>query len=189
MTKGAKILLMGGGIWYFVEGMFGPLVAVFTDQVGGDIFNISWTWATYLFVYGVLSIVIGYYSDRYFDKKTLMVFGYGLNTIFTFGYLLVNDPLSLLIVQAGLGVAAALATPTWNALFDELTPNNSGGLAWGVSDGIANIITAVSIFIGAIIVTYFGFHVLFITMGIIQLFATIYQAKILYLDKNGKLDK
>lgn len=181
LSKGSKVLLIGGGLWYFGEGMFGPMIAVFTAQVGGDIFNISWAWSTYLLMYGVLSIFIGYYSDKMFDKATLMVMGYAVNTVFTFGYLLVHDPMSLLIVQAGLGVAAALATPTWNALFDELSASNVDGFAWGMSEAVASIVTAISILIGGYLITKTSFQTLFIVMGSIQVVATIYQARILFV--------
>jgi len=134
MSRGARILLIGGGFWYLGEGMFGPLLAVYTEQIGGDIFNISWAWSVYLLFYGVLSITFGYLAD-YYHKGWLMVGGYALNTVFTFAYLLVHDPYTLLLVQAGLGIAAAMATPTWNALFDEYTSAKVDGFAWGLSEG------------------------------------------------------
>lgn len=179
LNKGSKILLIGGGIWYFGEGMFGPLLALYTQEIGGSILNISWAWSVYLLVYGLLSIWFGYMSDR-FRKEWLMLGGYALNAIFTFGYLLVNTQYSLLIVQAGLGVAAAMATPTWNALFGQYAAKEVNGYAWGLSGGVTNIITAIAILIGGLIVSNYSFTVLFIVMGTIQVLATIYQAKILY---------
>ena len=35
LNKNLKILLYGGNIWYFAEGMLGPLFAVFTERIGG----------------------------------------------------------------------------------------------------------------------------------------------------------
>lgn len=179
LSSGSKILLIGGGIWYLGEGMFGPLLALFTQEIGGSILDISWAWSVYLLVYGLLSIWFGYMADR-FRKEWLMLGGYALNAIFTFGYLLVDDQYSLLFVQAGLGISAALATPTWNALFGQYAQGEINGYAWGLSGGVANIITAVAILIGGLIVNYYSFTTLFIVMGTIQVFATIYQAKILY---------
>jgi MFS family permease len=162
--------------------MFGPLLAVFTEQVGGDIFNVSWAWSVYLFVYGSLSIVIGYFAD-FLHKGWLMVAGYALNAVFTFSYLLVDDPLSLLVVQSGLGVAAALATPTWNALFDEWSSTDVDGYSWGLSEGVASIITAIAILVGGMVVYHYSFTVLFIAMGTMQVIATIYQSRILFIEQ------
>ena len=108
-----------------------------------------------------------------------MVLGYALNAVFTFGYLLVDTSAGLLLVQAGLGVAAAMATPTWNALFDEFSAKSVGGTAWGISEGMASIVTGVSILLGALIVSTYSFNILFLAMGAIQTVAAVYQAKIL----------
>ena len=117
LRKEAKVLLIGSGLWYFGEGLFGPLIAVFTGEIGGTLLDLSSAWAAYLIVYGALSMLFGKISDGRFSKEVLMVLGYALNAAFTFGYLLVETSADLLVVQAGLGVAAAMATPTWNALF------------------------------------------------------------------------
>ncbi|HYF28979.1 MAG TPA: MFS transporter [Candidatus Paceibacterota bacterium] len=179
MTREARILLIGSGIWYVGEGLFGPLLAVFSEEIGGTILDLSWAWAAYLIVYGVLSIVFGRLSDTSIDKGKLMVFGYALNAVFTFAYLLVTTPTGLFIVQAGLGVAAAMATPTWDALFDESSEASLDGTSWGLADGTANIITGITIVIGGLIVSYLSFQALFVLMGTIQVIATIYQARIL----------
>jgi MFS family permease len=183
LSKEAKVLLIGSGIWYFGEGLFGPLIALFSNSIGGTILDLSWAWASYLIVYGGLSIVFGKLSDTRLPKGELMVFGYALNALFTFGYLLVDSPMSLFFVQAGLGVAAALATPTWNALFDEYSGKGVGGTAWGISEGMASIVTGCSILIGAVVVNQYSFHTLFFCMGVIQTIAAIYQTKLLLLKR------
>lgn len=179
LNKHMKILLYGGNIWYFGEGMLGPLFAVFTERVGGDILDISWAWATYLILAGLLYIVVGKIIDKYDNAEKTMVLGYALNALFTFGYLFVSTPWHLIIVQAGLGVAAAMATPTWDALYAKHEDRKNGGFQWGLAGGEAEIITGVAIVIGGYIVSLVSFTALFLTMGIIQVIATIYQAQIL----------
>ena len=66
----------------------------------------------YIFLAGVLYIVVGKITDVHDSKEKVMVAGYALNALCTFGYLLVSQPGHLFVVQAGLGVAAAMATPT-----------------------------------------------------------------------------
>ena len=177
-SREIKILLYGGSIWYFGEGMLGPLFAVFSNRLGGNILDITIAWATYLIVSGVLNVIVGKISDRH-SKEKLMVLGYGLNALFTFGYLLVDSPFNLFLIQAGLGVASALATPTWYALFSEYTEKTRGGFTWGLTHGSSEIIDGVAVIIGGLIVSYFSFEALFITMGVIQTIAVIYQARIL----------
>ncbi|MFA6131068.1 MAG: MFS transporter [Patescibacteria group bacterium] len=180
LNKSIKILLYGGNLWYFGEGMLGPLLAVFTEKVGGDILDISWAWAIYLMVSGFLNIVIGKISDGARSKEKIMVAGYALNAVFTFGYLLVSAPWQLFLIQAGLGLAAAMATPTWDALYARHEDRRHDGFQWGLARGTSLVITGAAIIIGGCLVSRASFDALFITMGIIQTIAAIYQAQIIF---------
>lgn len=132
MSTTTKWLLVASSLWYFGEGLFGPLFAVFSEKVGGDLLDITWAWALYLIITGIAYVAIGRIFNRSKWKYHLIVIGYALNTIFTFAYLLVDDTSSLLLVQAGLGLAEAICTPSWDALFatdmEEKTTPFSGAL-------------------------------------------------------------
>lgn len=180
MKKQEKILLAGASFWWLGEGLFGPLFAVFAGRVGGNILDISWAWAIYLLVTGGLEIFIGRISDKIGHAK-LMIIGYSLNALFTFGYLFIHNTTGLFLIQAGLGVALALADPTWDALYSKYEDRGKAGLIWGLEHGIEELITGISIFLGGLIVSYFSFTTLFIIMGSIQVIGTIYQAKILFV--------
>lgn len=179
LNKKLRVLLNGGNIWFLGEGMLGPLFAIFAERIGGDILDISWAWATYLIVAGLLYIVIGEITDRYDNKEKIMVLGYALNALFTFGYLLVSSPWHLFLVQAGLGLAAAMATPTWDALYAKHEDRRHDGYQWGLAGGMAQVITGLAIVLGGYIVSYASFTALFLFMGVVQVIATIYQAQIL----------
>lgn len=187
MNQKVKILLYSNNIWMLGEGMLGPLFAIFAQRIGGSILDISWAWAIYLVVTGILVILIGRFSDiGIFKKEEIMIVGYIINAIFTFGYLLVDKPVHLFLVQAGLGIAAALTIPTWSALYAKHEDKKHDGYIWGLASGEAEILRGLAIIIGGLIISYFSFAFLFITMGIIQVFATIYQATIFKYSKSKK---
>lgn len=179
MNSKEKILLYSSNLWNFSEGMFGPLFAIFTQRIGGSILEVTWAWATYLIVTGIFVILIGRYSDHH-NKEKMMIAGYALSALFTFGYLLVETPLHLFFVQAGLGFSLALANPTWYALYSKYADKKSPGLVWGLADGESKISIGIAIIIGGFIVNTFSFEILFIVMGTIQVLATLYQATILW---------
>jgi len=179
MNKRIKILLHGSNLWYFGTGMLGPLFAVFAERIGGDILDISWAWATYLIITGLFIILIGKISDRNDNKEKLMVAGYALNAIFTFGYLFVSAPWHLFFVQVGLGIASALAMPTWEALYAKYEDRKHAGFEWGLVGGEGQILMGIAIVIGGFVVNYFSFKALFIIMGTVQVIAALYQARIL----------
>lgn len=91
-----RLLLIGSNLWYLGEGLFGPLFAVFTERVGGDILEITWAWAAYLIVTGIAMIIVGKLSDKMIAKEKLMVAGYALNALVTFSYLFVRTPVGAL---------------------------------------------------------------------------------------------
>lgn len=182
LRREERILLAGASFWWLGEGLFGPLFAVFAGKIGGSILEISWAWAIYLLVTGALEIFVGRISDKFGHAK-LMVAGYALNALFTFGYLFVSSPVGLFIVQAGLGVALALADPTWDALYAKFESPRRAGFIWGLEHGTEELITGVSIILGGLIVSYFSFTALFVIMGTIQTIGAIYQAKILYMGR------
>ncbi len=175
INKAERILLIGSNTWYFGEGMLGPLFAVFTERIGGDILDIAWAWATYLMVTGILMIVFGKLWDYTNNKSVIMVLGYALNAVFTFGYLFVDSPADLFIVQIGLGIASAMATPTWDALYSKHENHKKVGFLWGLSEGTALIITGVGMVAGGLIVEFYSFTTLFWIMGTVQVAATLYQ--------------
>lgn len=183
LTKTAKILLLGANIWYFGEGMMGPLFAIFAEKVGGDILDITWAWATYLIITGILYIVVGRLLNNKEYKEKAMVFGYALNALFTFGYLFVHSPIQLFLVQAGLGIAEAIGTPAWDALYAKNQTEEMDSYAWGLSTGQSQIVTGIAFALGGVITHFISFEALFITMGCIQVAAAIVTSQLLFLKK------
>lgn len=179
LSEPERILFWSSNIWSFSDGLLGPLFAVFTQRVGGDVLELTWAWALYLSVTGFCMVFVGKLGDR-IGHHYLSVLGYALTTLFTFGYLFVDSTLDLFIVQIGLGMALALSNPTWDALYDHYSGDGShDGFIWGYASAGRYIAQAVAILSGGLLVTYFSFETLFIIMGSISLFATYHQAKIL----------
>ncbi|MFZ3077899.1 MAG: MFS transporter [Candidatus Aenigmatarchaeota archaeon] len=172
MNRYQKVLLLSSFIWFFGEGLLGPLFAIFTQKIGGDILELTGAYAFYLITMGVLTIFVGRFSDHH-SKKYLMTIGYGLNAVVTFGYLFVDSPFKLFFVQGLLGVASALATPTWNSLFSIYEDKKHVGEEWGLDNGGSQIIIGIATMTGGLIITYFSFTTLFVLMGIIQVISTL----------------
>jgi MFS family permease len=171
--------LLGANLWYIGEGLLGPLLSIYTQQIGGDLLDLTWAWSAYLIVTGLCMFGVGAGADRLGKAEHLMVAGYALNALCTFAYLLVSSPAQLLLVQIGLGVANALATPTWDALYSRNAPAQRSGLLWGAAHGQEYLITGIALLVGGYLVYLTSFKVLFVVMGCIQVIATAFQALIL----------
>ena len=173
LSDRAKVLLYSNNLAMLGEGLLGPLYAIFTENIGGNIMDITWAWVVYLLVTGITIIFVGAYCDRPKVKKRLLLIGFILNAIFTFLYLVVDSPLKLFIIEGGLGFAAALTIPTWYALYSKYQVEEESGWAWGLAQGQSKILLALAMVIGGAVVVYYSFTALFISMGIIQVIATV----------------
>lgn len=179
-----RILLWGANIWFFGEGLLGPLFAVFTEKIGGDILDVSWAWSIFLVVTGVFYILFGKLIVAYnINHAKMLILGYGLNAVFTFGYLLVKTPEQLFLIQVGLGICEAIGSPLWDTLYAKSLHESHAAYAWGLAGGQSQIVTGIATLIGGFTVYYLSFNVLFIAMGTIQVIATIIQARLLFAYK------
>ncbi len=179
MNRAESVLLWSSNLLALGSGMLGPLYAVFAQQVGGDVFELTWVYALYLAIMGVGMIVSGKVGDRVGHERLLLV-GYMLITLATFGYLLVQSITGLLVVQVVMGVGMALQGPTWSALYDRHSGSGDrDGYVWGLSYGLWYIFQAISVLTGGYIVTRYSFDLLFLFMGALLVLSTGIQAQLL----------
>jgi len=183
MTRPIRLLLLASSLWYLSEGLLGPLFAVFTERIGGDLLDITGAWAAYLIASGVAYPIFGRLINRSRWKFRVIAIGYALNTVFTFAYLLVTDTHQLLIVQVGLGIAEAISTPSWDAFFASQLPDRNDTFAWGIANGHTQLISGIAIAIGGVIAKFVSFQALFLTMGTISLVATAVQVRLSWLEE------
>lgn len=181
-NKKEKTLLFANNLWYLSEGMLGPLFGVFCAKFNSSPMDISWVWALYLISVGVVVIGLGFISDFIYKEK-LLVLGYALQTVFTFCYVFVSSKQQLALLQIALGISGGLSTTTWYVLYARCEDKTHEGLTWGLANGLASIYTGVALLTGGMIIVYSSFETLFIMMGIVQFFATLYVSRLLFLEK------
>ncbi|MCE2844397.1 MAG: MFS transporter [Sediminibacterium sp.] len=184
LTKSTKILLIASSLWYFGEGLFGPLFAIYAEKIGGDLLDITWAWAFYLVTTGVFYFIVGKFYNHSPYKKHVMIVGYALNALLTFGYIFVSNPKELFILQIGLGLAEALSAPIWDSLFASNMEDTENTFHWSLATGHTHFVSGIAIAIGGLIANFISFDALFFTMGVIQVIATLVQAKLLFLKKS-----
>jgi MFS family permease len=179
LSRAEKILLWSSNISGFGVGMLGPLYAVFATEIGGNVFEVAWVYATYLMVMGVGMLIVGKYADT-FGLERILVAGRALNAVAAFSYLLVGSVQALVLVQVLVGIAHALREPTWYALYDKHSGDGSrDGYIWSLTTGLWYISSGIALLTGGYIVATYSFDTLFIVMGIVLTVSTLYQARIL----------
>ena len=183
MKRPTQLLLLASSLWYFSEGLLGPLFTVFSEQIGGNVLDVSTAWATYLIVSGLAYPVVGRILNRSRWKFRMIAVGYALNTVFTFAYLLVTNTHQLLVVQVGLGLAEAISTPSWDAFYASKLGHTDDTFAWGIAGGHPQFIAGIAMGIGGLIAHFASFRALFVTMGVISLLSTAVQVRLSWLEE------
>lgn len=163
MHKILKTLITSSIFYNFTAGMLGPIYALFVLQIGGELLVASSGIAIYTAVVGVLIFVFGHFEDR-LDKRKVFIIGRAVNVVGIAGYLFVSSPIDLFIVQAILGIAIAMMNPTFEALYSRGLRKGHEAFEWSTWEGSVYFAFSASAIIGGVIVTIFGFNVLFLFM-------------------------
>jgi predicted MFS family arabinose efflux permease len=179
-TRPHKILLLASSLWFFGEGLFTPLFAIFSEKIGGDLLDITWALSLYMVLTGILYMLFGKLLRKSKHKELVLVIGYLLNTVFTFCYIFIHNNKQLLLLQIGLAISEALSTPIWDALFAKYLDTSDDSLFWGIAGGHSQLVSGIAIAVGGLVIYYFSFDTLFIIMGCIQALATLTQTGLLF---------
>ena len=177
MRTGYKILLITSLLTNFADSLIGSFYAIFVQKIGGDILYIGYTTTVYSIATGILIILIGKISDR-LNKKIVTIIGFLLFAAGNYGYLIITKPYQLFILQIVFAVATACLSAPLTALFSKFIKKGDEGFQWALDSGGSKIVVGLSVFVGTFIVSNFGFKILFLIMGTLQLVSAIVQTRL-----------
>ena len=171
---------MGDIMFFSAYGLIGPIFAVFvTNQVAGATIATAGFAATInLLVRALLQMPIARYIDRHKGEKDdfiFMVAGSTLISIVPFAYFFVSTPLHLYLAQVVLGIGGALANPGWFAIFTRHIDKNKEGTEWTLENVGVGLAAAGTAAIGGLLAQRFGFHNLFLIVGVLSLLGLVIQ--------------
>lgn len=181
-----KILLLAGMFCQLGDNLIGPFYAVWVKKITTDPLIIGNSIALYSFLAGVFIILFGKWSDRYDKKELFAVFGYLLSFIVTVLYLFITAPWQLYAQSFISALSMMFLAGPLKALMSKSINADSAGFQWSLDEGSNKIILAVSISIGSLIIKYFGFTVLFVTMASLQ-FVSVILLFGLYVKRQNKI--
>jgi len=164
VNKIIKILLMADACFIFTTGLFVPIYAVYVAGIGGDLLDAGWAWAAFSLTLGIAIYLLSRWENKHKHYEQCIIGGYALRTLAIFGYLFVQNPIHLIIVQIFFGLGEAFTVPAFDTLFSKSVDPNKEAEEWGDWESMYYMITALSAVIGAGVATALGFHTLFIFM-------------------------
>ncbi len=164
--KAIRILLMTDAVIGVASYMIGPIYALFVEEIGGDILDASSTAAVLALAAGVTALLAGRFNDRIKQNELIIVFGHAVTGIGFLLYLFADSIWMLFLIQIIIGFAAAVYAPTFDDLYSRHLKHGQAGLEWGTWESAGYFTTAIGAFLGGLIVSYFGFNVLFVVMAL-----------------------
>ena len=167
INKALKTLITFNGLYLFGSLLFGPLYAVYVQKIGGGVTLISVSVAAFYISTTLFLVFVGKFGDRVKEKENLLAASYLIRTFGFLAYLVINNALFLILVQLIHGLAEALGTPTFSALFAKHLDGDSEVLEYSDWALVASLIMAIGSLIGGYFVNLFGFSALFIVVAAI----------------------
>lgn len=169
INKSLKVLFTLNSIFVFGGSLFGPLYAIYVQGLDNKIVTVSMSWAIFMISSTVFMYFVSKYGDKIKEQEYLLASGFLVRTIAWLGYLFVSNISGLIVIQIVLGLGEALGTPAWNAIFAKHLDGHKEIMDYSNWNIINNLLVAVSTVFGGILVTYFGFSVLFLAMSMLAL--------------------
>ena len=183
MKKGLKFLLVSDALSTFALGMIGPIYAIFIEGIGGDILDASWAYFTFTLTSAITIYLIGKWEDHIMHKEKLVAFGYFLTAIGCLGYVFVSNQMELLMVQVVLGIAVAVLSPAFDALYSHYVVGTHEASDWGTWESMGYAVAAIASVAGGYAVHQFGFKFLFMVMFVAAISGAVMS---LYLFRDKK---
>jgi MFS family permease len=164
MKRELKILNTVSALFVFSSGLLGPIYAIFVQRIGGDLIAAGSAYAAFAIVSGVLIFFISKWEERIHHQEKIMVAGFAMGCIGFLGYIFVQNPLQLLMVQIVIGIAYAVRAPVWDSLYSRNLDEGRFTSEWGVWESMNLVVLGASAAIGGMVAETFGFATLFVAM-------------------------
>ena len=168
INKIVKIMIMSDFVFNSALGSFGPVFAIFlTDKIkGGNAEVVGFSVAVYWLVKSVFQLPIAKFLDKTDGEKDdfyALFAGYLVASVSVFLFIFAEIPLHIYLIQALFGIAMAVAVPAWYGIFTRHVDRDKTSFEWSLESVFSvGAATAASGAIGGIVVTKFGFDILFI---------------------------
>lgn len=169
INKSLKTLFALNSVFVFGGSLFGPLYAIYIQGLDNKVVTVSLSWAVFMISSTLFMYFVSKYGDRVKEQEYLLASSFLVRAVAWIGYLFVTNITGLILIQIILGLGEALGTPAWNAIFAKHLDGHKEIMDYSNWDITKNLIVAFATVSGGLLVTKFGFNVLFVIMSMLAL--------------------
>ncbi len=185
MNKVLRYLLFSQSFYILALGLLGPIYALYVGSISGaGLLTAAGAYAAFAFAAGIMTLLVSRWEDCVKHKEKLLILSHSLGAAGIFGYLLVGNPLQLLVVQMIIGAAQAVGKPAFDGMYSKNLDKGRFYSEWGLFDSIEYFVIGISAALGGFIVTYFNsFQPLFMIMFTLSLVSIGVSVKLYHLKR------
>lgn len=162
------ILLIENILFEFGAGLYGPIYAIYTKELGGTILTAGVAWSIFLIALGIFGFISSKFIDRFSLKKMTIITSI-LHAALIFAYVFVTQIWQLFLLQLLLGIIGAFNFPAWDAWFTNMQEHGKKGSSFALLHGTNNVGRGLAALVGGSIAFFIGFKMLFIVSSIFVL--------------------
>ncbi len=177
-NKSLKILVATNAIILVAGAMFGPIYALFVEEIGGDLMDASLTGAIFALAAGITVLVSGKLSDKIKHPERVIIFGYIVMGLGFLLYTTVSTIWALFAIQVIIGFGEAVYSPPFDALYSKHLDRNKEGKQWALWESMSYFTAVIGAVLGGLIASSFGFNALFVIMAFLCFTSATYIALI-----------
>ena len=180
INKVVRVIIYWDFFFNSAWGLLSPVFAIFLLQkivfenvamaaeVAGFSALIFWTLKSFL------QIPIGAYLDRNHGERDDFIFaivGTFLNALVPFGFLFARIPEHIYLLQVVHAIAMSMLVPSLYAIFTRHIDKGKEAFEWSVDSTILGFGVGITGAVGGLIASRFGFSIIFILTGVLNLVA------------------
>lgn len=164
-------------------GLVSPIFAIFWSEqiMGGSITLAGFAATVFLLVKSLGQIPVARFIDKKEGEKDdfwIMITGSLIIGVVAFLYIFASLPWHVIALQALYGAGAALAFPSWIAIFTRHIDKKQEGFQWSLYSTSTGLGAAAAASIGGIIASTLGYKPLFLIVAIFSFLGTLILAVI-----------
>ena len=168
-----KMLILSDFLVWSSFQLLAPIFAIFiTDKIQGGIEVVGIAAGIYWLTKSLFEIPVGIFIDRTKAESDDLYLAFGgtvVTSLVYLSYVFIDSVSQLYILQAVLGIGAAVAFPGWYSIFTKHVDKGKEAFEWSLYDVVLGVGMAGAAALGGFIAHAFGFNALFLIISIFTL--------------------
>ncbi len=160
-----RILFISNGILLFSASLLAPLYALFAEEVGASLVLVGILASTLFGCKTIAVILLRTFSSKITAAGEVFIISIVLHVVAWLILYSATEVWQLFVAQAFLGVSMAIGAPVYRMLLAQNLPVGREVRTYAVWEMIKAISGLLASVLGALIVTSYGFHTLFLLMA------------------------